>query len=177
MNISPEFILQLAPLCFQQWHLRFEFVNPQLSMYLKRFYIKLLINSVKTLTKITYYVLFIIQISSEHYCILVPPSTFNNFFSYASNKAMIVNFFNDVAIIFIIKKLHASKPHHPLHPNLSPLIFTALNLLLSLEPVAAPPLCQGGHRITLTCKKMYIYSCKNVEHPDLRITRIWIQQK
>ena len=90
---------------------------------------------------------------------------------------MIVNFFNDVAIIFIIKKLHASKPHHPLHPNLSPQIFTALNLLLSLEPVATPPLCQGGHRITLTCKKMYIYSCKNVEHPDLRITRIWIQQK
>ena len=75
------------------------------------------------------------------------------FFLMHLTKQWLSIFFNDVAIIFIIKKLHASKPHHPLHPNLSPLIFTALNLLLSLEPVAAPPLCQGGHRITLTCKK------------------------
>ena len=145
--------------------------------YLKGFYIKLLINGVKILTKITCWVRFVIQISSKHYCILVPRSTSNNFLSYASNKAMICHFFNDVAIIFIIKKLHVIKPHHPLHPNLFPLTSTTLSLLLSSEPVATLPLCQGGHRTTLTCEKMYIYSCKNVEYPYLWIIRIWVKQK
>ena len=51
---------------------------------------------------------------------------------------------------------------------------------------------QGGHRTTLTCKKMYIYILakkilyakltycnhpnKNFEHPNLRITKIWVQK-
>ena len=82
---------------------------------------------------------FVFEISSKHYFILVPLSTSTNFLSYASNKAMICHFLNDAAIIFIIKKLHVSKPHHPPHPNLSHPISTALSLLLSSEPVAAPP--------------------------------------
>ena len=51
---------------------------------------------------------------------------------------------------------------------------------------------QGGHRTTLTCKKCIYTPVKNIlyakltycdhpnknyEHSDLRITKIWIQQK
>ena len=66
-----------------------------------------------------------------------------------------------------------------------------------LEPqvssLTAPRASQGGHRTTLTCKKICIYILvkkilyakliycdypnKNVKHPDLKITKIWVQQK
>ena len=62
-------------------------------------------------------------------------------------------------------------------------------------PLVAPHASQGGHRTTLTynwlAKKKYIYTLvkkilyakltycdhpnKNIEHPDLRITKIWVQ--
>ena len=61
------------------------------------------------------------------------------------------------------------------------------------QPLAASHASQGGHRTTITCKKMHIYTCqkkifyvkltycdhlnKNVEHLDLRITKSWVQQK
>ena len=58
--------------------------------------------------------------------------------------------------------------------------------------LAAPHASQGGHRTTLTCKNVYIHlpkkkihaklptvttPNKNVRNPDLKITKIWIQQK
>ena len=65
--------------------------------------------------------------------------------------------------------------------------------LCEREREVAPHANQGGHRTALTCKKKCIYTfakktlyvkqtyCdhpnKNIEHPDLRITKIWVQQK
>ena len=55
--------------------------------------------------------------------------------------------------------------------------------------MVAPHASQDGHKITLTCKKNCIYtlakyiyikltycdhSNKNVEHPNLGITKIWV---
>lgn len=62
----------------------------------------------------------------------------------------------------------------------------------SIDPVAALHASQAGHKTTMTCKKIIYtlaknilyakltychHSIKNYEHLDLRITKMWVQQK
>ena len=64
--------------------------------------------------------------------------------------------------------------------------------VLGIFLVVALHASQGGHKTTLTCKKIYVYICqkilyakltycdyhnKNFEHFDLRITKIWVEKK